>query len=539
MGYAEKRGTGAGTYYRGRYKIAPGSYGTVKDDDGRTIRFKKKREAEQAADAAEVTVRAGTHIDRSVIPTFAEYVQRWWARQDLAPSTMQNYPATIEGHLLPFFGDKLITDISREDVEIWYNAQRAVPYALASVNGYRSILHLILEDAVEDIDAMVKNPAKRRRNRGRRAGRAANRSPEKVVTTALGALLVAERAALLSGRDDEFVQEVAVSYTGIRWGETVGLDRQYVTPGGIQVQEQLYELNDGSFARGAPKNDSFRTVDTPAFLDRLLRDHVRQRPPVPCPCHGVRTVFRAADLRQELRVRREDIAALAGVSPVTVSRVRTRPEMTSQRTRDRVHAAMIELSVIDHEPAPEQYVSHWGRNDHRRRIIEPAATGWYPAKGVAEPARPVCVVAGDTWPGTVVKGRYSAGQSTACWAPVAKGLTQHGLRHLHGAMLEDIGTPPVLANERMGHVDGSTPGRYKHVLPEMRVRLLADLNRLWVESLAARAAMSPRSPVAVLDRLLQEHSAEQLSRNSPQRVISQTIRRMESLPDLHVSTWVA
>ncbi|MFD4000893.1 LacI family DNA-binding transcriptional regulator [Streptomyces rubiginosohelvolus] len=538
MGYAEKRGTGAGTYYRGRYKIAPGNYGTVQDDSGRTIRYKTKREATQAADAAEVAVRAGTHIDRTTVPTFAAYVQRWWARQALAPSTMQNYPNTIEGHLLPYFGDMLITDITREHVEIWYNAQRAVPYALASVNGYRSILHLILEDAVEDIDAMVKNPAKRRRNRGRRAGRAQNRSPEKVVTTALGALLVAERAALLSGRDDEFVQEVTVSYTGIRWGETVGLDREYVTPAGIQIQQQLYELKDGTFYQGPPKNDSFRTIDTPGFLYRLIGDHVRQQPPVPCPCHGLRTVFRAAALRPELRVRREDIAAFAGVSPSTVSRARLNPELISQRTRDRVFAAMEELGVVG-VPSADQYVPHWDRNDHRHQIIEPASSGWFPSKGVGHEAHPVCVVAGDTWPGTVVKGRHSAQQATACWAPVAKGLTQHGLRHLHGAMLEDIGTPPVLANERMGHVDGSTPGRYKHVLPEMRVRLVADLSRLWVGSLAARAAMSPRSSVPILDRLLQEHAAEQLSRNSPQRVISQTIRRMESLSDLHVSKWVA
>lgn len=59
------------------------------------------------------------------------------------------------------------------------------------------------------------NPATKRRGRGKRAGRSRNRGPEKVVTDALGILLTAERAALLSGRDDEFVAVMLKGYTGM------------------------------------------------------------------------------------------------------------------------------------------------------------------------------------------------------------------------------------------------------------------------------------------------------------------------------------
>jgi len=55
MGYAEKRGD----YWRGRYKLSPGKYDTVKDANGATVRFRTKREAEQAANDAEAKVRAG------------------------------------------------------------------------------------------------------------------------------------------------------------------------------------------------------------------------------------------------------------------------------------------------------------------------------------------------------------------------------------------------------------------------------------------------------------------------------------------------
>jgi hypothetical protein len=43
-------------------------------------------------------------------------------------------------------------------------------------------------------------------------------------TNPLQALLIAERAALLSGRDEEFVEVITLHYTGMRWGEIVGLE---------------------------------------------------------------------------------------------------------------------------------------------------------------------------------------------------------------------------------------------------------------------------------------------------------------------------
>ena len=41
---------------------------------------------------------------------------------------------------------------------------------------------------------------------------------------------MAERAALLAGRDDEFTMLVTIGYTGMRWGETIGLERDLLLP---------------------------------------------------------------------------------------------------------------------------------------------------------------------------------------------------------------------------------------------------------------------------------------------------------------------
>jgi hypothetical protein len=77
-----------------------------------------------------------------------------------------------------------------------------------------------------------------------------------------------------------------------------------------------------------------------------------------------------------------------------------------------------------------------------------------------------------------------------------------GLRHTHKTLMEELGTPGKLMDERMGHEDGSVQARYSHITPVMRRQLLDGLTRLWVAALDVRRALYPRSPVDVLDRLL-------------------------------------
>jgi len=44
-------------------------------------------------------------------------------------------------------------------------------------------------------------------------------------------------------------------------------------------------------------------------------------------------------------------------------------------------------------------------------------------------------------------------------APIARGLTPHGLRHSHRTNMEDLRTETVLMDERLGHLDGSVSAR--------------------------------------------------------------------------------
>jgi integrase len=497
VGYAEKR---AG-YWRGRYKIEAGKYGTVADAAGAVVRFATKREAKQAADAEEVTVRRGQWRDPGLgQETFGEYASRWYEAQDLAASTMQNYKRHIEEHLLPDFEDKALAGILRADVELWEKKERAA-YAASSVKTWRSTLHLIFEDAIDE-GLLTSNPAARRRGRGKRAGRSRDRGPEKVVTDALGILLTAERAALLSGRDDEFVAVVLKGYTGNRWGEIVGLETEFVRPNALRIEWQLYELDTGELVRCPPKDDSYRTIDSTDWLSALVSDHIARTKPTPCPCHGRTYVFRgqgAARTGGHQGAKLVDVARRAGVSTGTVSNVLNHPDRVREDTRVRVELAVEELGFV-RGGATSEHAAHWRRNGFATWLFTPATSGWYPKKAPQE-ARPVPIL-GEPWPGIPARGRGAAARANACWPPIAKGLTPHGLRHTHRTMMEDLGTEKVLMDERMGHIDGSVSARYAHVTPGMRRRLMRGLTEQWEAALDSRLAMSRRSPVAVLDALL-------------------------------------
>ncbi|WP_369033233.1 LacI family DNA-binding transcriptional regulator [Streptomyces adonidis] len=482
-------------------KIARGKHDTSADENGRAIGSAVKGDAQPTAAEVENKHRRGGWRDAALgQETFGEYANRWYDSQDLAASTMQNYRRHIEDHLLPDFEDKALAGIVRRDVDLWEKKEKAV-YAASSVKTWRSTLHLIFEDAIDE-GLITSNPAARRRGRGKRAGRSRGRGPEKVITDALGILLIAERAALLSGRDDEFVAVVLKGYTGMRWGEIVGLETEFARPGSIRVEWQVYELDTGELVRCPPKDDSYRTIDTMDWLSALVANHVAQTKPTLCSCHGKIYVFRGQGVARsggQSGAKLVDVARRAEVSTGTVSNVLNYPDRVTEAKRVRVEQAIADLRFV-RGGAVSECAAHWRRNGFATWLFAPAVSGGYPRKA-PQPARPVPLF-GEPWPGVPARGRGASERADACWLPIAKGLTPHGLRHTHRTVMEDLGTEKVLMDERMGHIDGSVSARYAHVTRGMRNRLMLSLTEQWETALDARLALCPTSPVRVLNDLL-------------------------------------
>ncbi|WP_320784134.1 LacI family DNA-binding transcriptional regulator [Streptomyces sp. CRN 30] len=516
MAYAEKRTARGKTYFRACYQRPDRkAQGVVVDQDGRAVRYPTKTTAQKAAEKAEVDAFEEAKKGRYVPPeqrieagqkTFAQFVEEWIEGQDLAASTMQNYRRNL-AHLLPAFGPHPVRDITDTMIVKWERAQKARGAALSSVRTRRSLLHLVLADAVEQ-ELAAKNVAARRRGRGRRHGRSRKRGPEKAITSMLGALLIAERTSLLSGRDDEFVATIVKAYTGMRWGEIVGLEREFVRPQTrtLRVEWQLYELDSGELHRCPPKDDSYRDLDLPVWLLDLVTRHHARVPGDSCSCHGLRYTFNGRGLAGQKRAgpTLKQVAEACGVSTGTVSNVLNRPETVAEATRQKVEAAVAELGY-ERPAGPAREAAHWRRSGHATWIFTPAATGWYPKKAPQE-AHPVPVTAGP-WPGLPVRGRGAAGRAEACWLPVKDKLTRHGLRHGHRTLLEELGVPKVLIDERIGHEDGSVSALYTHITDSMRIAMVDGLTEVWLRSLDERLALAPRSAVPALDLLLQERAA--------------------------------
>lgn len=471
MAYAEKRGKGANAYYIARFSDGRGKWPTVKNAAGATVRFKRKRDAEKAGDDAEAEVRGGRwHDPDAGRETFGQWANVWFARQDLAPRTMGNYRLTLETILLPEFEDVPLGDIDADRVQRWEKQLAADGYKPESVRTYRGVLSVVMGDAAAE-GKIHGNPVSRPRGRGRRAGKARHRAAEKPVVGPLGALLIAERCAILSGRDDEFILVVLLAWTGARWGEAIGLERRYFRMSTLRVEQQLGELDDGTWLLGPPKEDSRRDVDLPPFLSGLLSRQVgatqAARVPV-CSCYRE---------GQEAEPHHGGTFAFTG-----------------RTSRRREGKRLVPVTA-----------AHWRRSGFESMIFKPAAEGWFPRKAPL-PRRPVPVEA-EPFPGMPVRGRNYVERSTACWVPIADGLTPHGLRHAHRTWLVEDRIPEILTHERLGHELGGVGARYTHVTDGMREELCEALTARWEAALDARMELSDSSPVGVLDELMKARRA--------------------------------
>lgn len=467
MAYAEKRGK----YWRVRYKRADGTWASATHgDDGR--RFETEQEAENYGIEQEADIRRNLWRDpRAGDISLTDWVNRWYPAQDLEETTLDGYRWHIEVHILPYFGEVSLRLLNALDIAAWeLNLHRAGVCGKTSAASARTLLHTILSDAV-GAGLIPANPAVRQRNRGRKNGRGRTRGPEEIWATPLQVLLIAERAALLSGRPDEFVHLMAIAYTGMRWAESVGLERQYFRLSAIRIEQQVYEHR-GRWVKKAPKDDSYRDIHLPPFLSDLLSRQLQNHESGRCACRGP--------------------AGCGGGQYVFL---------------------------------PEDG-THERRSNFGRRRFRPAVDGRF-ADAKGRPGYPVLAdVAGGSWPGVVRRSwpaavggeefvvprrqgfwRYDIEtHHVISWLPVLEGLKVHGLRHGHKVWLDEDDIPTVATEERLGHELPGIIGTYAHTSPEMIRRITNSLQARWEMSLRERAAMhGGRSPVPLLDELLEPH----------------------------------
>lgn len=478
MAYAERRGDA----WRVRYKRPDGRYESASQNEhGRP--FTDKSDALAYGRAAETDIaRSQWHDPAQGDITLAGFAASWLGRQDLARNTMANLRTRLEVHILPDWGTRTLASIRADEVDTWERRLRdRHGYQRSTTASLRGTLSVLLSDAVT-AGCIVTNPATRRHRRGKMAGRKTGRGPQRAWPAPLQALLISERMGIL-GTADDFVMGVTMAYTGLRFAEAVGLEREFVKLPAIHVEWQLVEVG-GKLYREPPKDDSYRNeangnpVDLPPFLAGLLSGQVQRARNRVCPC----------------------VAGHGGTGRYLFLGPRG---------------------------------GHHHRGHFSERRFRPAADGVYPGRAGnrPRPPRPVLVDA-TRWPGAPLqpwpyavagepftppagRGRAHLPDDVplASWLPILPGLVPHAYgRHAHKVWMDEDGIPEILKAKRLGHEVPGIRGVYAHVSPAMRAQLTDALQRRWETSLAERAGLDPHSQIPALDELLAPYRARPAGR---------------------------
>jgi integrase len=189
---------------------------------------------------------------------------------DLDVSTRATYERDLRRYVLPRFGAQPMNRIRKLDIRAWINDELTAGVAPSSVHRHFRTLRRVLNVAV-DYELSARSPC---------TGIPGPRVPAKEMRF-LTAGQVMDVAEAIHPRFSTLVYTAA--YTGMRWGELIGLRRQQLDlhAPAVTVVDQLV-LVDGAWQRKAPKTAAGRRrITLPDFLAQLLDRHLEHHAPGP------------------------------------------------------------------------------------------------------------------------------------------------------------------------------------------------------------------------------------------------------------------
>jgi integrase len=258
MGSITAYETASGKRYRVRYR---------KPDRSQTDKrgFRTKRDAELFLAATEVRKATGEFIDATAARiTISELGAAWLAAQThLKPSSYAVVEVAWRVHVEPAWGRRILSDIRHSEVQAWVSELSKRKSATVVIRAY-GVLAGMIDIAVRD-RRLPSNPA-RGVNLPRKRGKERHYLSHNQVQ------LLADE----SRSNGTLVMLLA--YTGLRWGEAVGL-----RVGNVDLQRRriLVRANAvnvrGTIVPGTPKSHESRSVPFPEFLAELLVEQCEGR----------------------------------------------------------------------------------------------------------------------------------------------------------------------------------------------------------------------------------------------------------------------
>jgi integrase len=255
--------------WRVRYPRPTGGSGSVSG-------FNSRKAARDYSDDLESDRRRGQWLDPDgAKTTVAAWAARWVETLDVETRTEENYRAYVRNHILRRWDTTPLGAITALAVTAWIKALRQ-RYAASTVAGIVTVFSMLLDDAVDEHLIPV-SPVHRHRRRGRRRDHAPTRN-ERVWAMPEHVLRIADQASRLGGASAGLLV-ITAAWTGCRWGELAGLQRNHVDlrrrtitidPDAGALHESKHQL-----WLGPPKTPaSARTITLPRFLTGLLQMHL-------------------------------------------------------------------------------------------------------------------------------------------------------------------------------------------------------------------------------------------------------------------------
>lgn len=192
--------------WRVRYRTGTGGCGSVAG-------FASRAAAAEYVEGMSVDQRRGTWLDPAGAKLrLAEWVQRWIDTIDVETRTEENYRRCLRLHILPRWGQLGLGEITASAVTEWLKQLRQ-RYAASTVVTLRTMLSMIMDDAVDE-RLIPTNPVRRRRRRGRRRDHAPT-PHERVWAMPDQVLRIAEQAGRLGGPSAGLLV-ITTAWTGCR-----------------------------------------------------------------------------------------------------------------------------------------------------------------------------------------------------------------------------------------------------------------------------------------------------------------------------------
>jgi integrase len=178
-----------------------------------------RRAAERAAHREEQKVLAGAWRDASLgTVTFRDYVETdWLPSKHIEATTRAAYVSNLTKHFYPFFGRKLMYQITGSLVQDWVTKAAGEGLSTRSIRKYHTMLHSIFKRAVRD-QLIVTNPCE-------------HTELPKVIAKKTRTLTPGKYDALITAIPDRYrlLVETAIE-TGMRWGELIALRPRHIDP---------------------------------------------------------------------------------------------------------------------------------------------------------------------------------------------------------------------------------------------------------------------------------------------------------------------